>query len=146
MEYNIKWNGRTIDNTGRHHLRWSARRTRARRYLSCPGGCLVGISFRGNCLFVVCCRWNFFVSLGTFSFWTYIVYSCSLTTTVFSMYRTIISLNGDTKYNRRIKNVRWFARKVDSLFFFDTFLRYMQISISILFIEQLPIFTLWWMT
>lgn len=24
MEYNIKWNGRTIDNTGRHHLRRSA--------------------------------------------------------------------------------------------------------------------------
>lgn len=37
MEYNIKWNGRTIDNTGRHHLRWSAKRTRARRCLSCPG-------------------------------------------------------------------------------------------------------------
>lgn len=45
MEYNIKWNGRTIDNTGRHHLRRSARRTRARRYLSCPEG-LPGISFQ----------------------------------------------------------------------------------------------------
>lgn len=45
MEYNIKWNGRTIDNTGRHHLRWSAKRMRARRYLSCPGG-LPGIPFQ----------------------------------------------------------------------------------------------------
>lgn len=51
MEYNIKWNGRTIDNTGRHHLRWSAKRTRARRCLSCPGGCL---EFRfSNCLLVL---------------------------------------------------------------------------------------------
>lgn len=67
MEYNIKWNGRTIDNTGRHHLRWSARRTRARRYLSCPGGCL---EFRSsNCLFVLPLKrhWKFFIPLAIFS-------------------------------------------------------------------------------
>lgn len=53
MEYNIKWNGRTIDNTGRHHLRWSAKRTRARRYLSCPGGCLEFRSAAIACLLFV---------------------------------------------------------------------------------------------